>query len=176
MNIFNKLMTGAVLAVGVLLAAGPELRAQPGPYSISPQQPNFYRPDTNVFPMTLAATTGNTNFVGATNSLQVTIRQDHGVAIEVPITVPNTTASAITGTLTLGWDVSTRGTNFTTGRPVQWAIAVSALPYSTNTYWFWTNFPNTYLNNVRKMQLTYATNTVGAAVTIGPPDYSWSGQ
>lgn len=169
----------ALAMVGLLAALlVPEASGQNSAYSLAPQQPNFYRSDTNAFPCTLSATTGASNYVASsTNSLKLTLRQDKGLSMFAQITVTNTstaTSGVVQFSFSPSWDGLTN--HFTTTPPLVWAIPVTVAATSTNTYVFWTNWPSSTLNNVRCIQCVQVTNTIGLATTVNGLTYSYSGQ
>jgi Tfp pilus assembly protein PilE len=141
--------------------------SQPTTLTYANGAPNFVTPDTNAFPLTLAASAGTNYTANGTNSLDKTLRQDHGVSAFV--TVISTNASATT--VTLGWDVTEDGTSYTTTRPIQWAVPANFV--GTNTYW--TNWSSLQVNNLRQMQLTLATNNSAYTVKLINFQYSQSG-
>lgn len=161
--------------MGVVLAlASVELaRAQTttGPYAIAPQQPNFYRADTNQFPMVIPPHT-TTNLA---NPLTLTIRQGTGLSIFTGIMATNTPKFATTNATYL-FDVASGyagDTNYTT---------FGALPFlspaitASNYYVGWTNFSRTVLDNVRTIKCTSINNPDTNSLTISNLVYSWSGQ
>ena len=87
--------------------------------------------------------------------------------------------NALSSAVKLGWDLSYDGniTNGTTTGPLTWTLPANFV--GTNTYW--TNFPASFLNNIRTLQLTSATNSlVGGGntntVRVTKLAYSYSGQ
>jgi hypothetical protein len=157
------------------------------PYNLAPQQPNFYRSDTNAFPLSVGGTYGTV--IGkalsyGTNSLKLTLRQDHGLSAFASITASNSTSTACAILpVTFGLDVSPDGTNFTAGSypGVAPALTCSAnlivAASSTNTYVYWlTNFPVSLLNNLRAVQCTSCTNSYTNGIKVNWLDYSYSGQ
>ena len=116
-----KTLKTLLLATAVLSMAAIGLQAQPGPYSYAPQQPNFYRSDTNAFPLTLTSSVTYSNLTaGGTNSLKQTVRQDKGLSLFPTITVYNT-GGAITGgatNLTFAFTVTPDGTHYVTPAPL----------------------------------------------------------
>lgn len=173
-NQFSLIELLVVLAVIAILAVMllPAM-AQSTPYSLAPQQPNFYRQDTTEFPLTLANAGAAAWSFGATNSLKLTVRQDHGLSLFVRVASTNSTSSGVVA----GFDVSPDGTNGTTTEPLQWTLPTGYI--GTNVYW--TNLSPDYLNNVRAIQLTTLTNkAVGSgntnSVQILNFWYSYSGQ
>jgi hypothetical protein len=160
--------------------------AQYAPYTLTPQQPNFYRSDTNGFPLsvggTIGAVTGKALSYG-TNSLKLTLRQDHGLSVFASITASNSTATACAVLpVTFGFDISPDGTNFTAGTfpglapPLTFTANLVVPASSTNTYIYWTNYPATVLNNLRAVQCTSCTNAYTNGVKINWLYYSFSGQ
>ena len=138
--------------------------------------PNFYRLDTNAISALTLTNGANVTFPpDGTNSLEISIRQDHGLSVFVQVISTN----ALSVAETLHWDTSFDGniTNGTTTGPI--AFTVPANFVGTNEYW--TNFPASYLNNISTIQLTSCTNAaVGGGntntVRIGRLAYSYSGQ
>ena len=142
------------------------------PYNLAPQQPNFYRTDTNAFPLTL--TNGQAKTFSGTNSLTIYVRQDRGLSLFAPsLVTTNTNCVPV-----FGFDVTYDGTNGTTTHPIQWGPLIS----SAATNGCWTNFSRDYLNNVRTVQCTWVSNAMPGAIpgsnSIYIPKliYSYSGQ
>jgi hypothetical protein len=135
--------------------------------------PNFWGTDTNAFPVTL------TNAQSATLAgVKKSIRQGKGISVFATCITSNSTVT----TETVGFDLTYDGTHGTTTHPVNWTFAPPASAQgtlTTNTYW--TNFPSAYLDNVRTLQATYATNNtaggvVGSNSITTTLTYSQSGQ
>lgn len=164
-------MAAIVASLAILTFCSDSQAADP-PYSISVAQPNFFRVD-NVSWQNFTFTNGQarTFTANATNTLELTLPQDSGISIFVTTICTNANGTA----QLLGWDVSADGTNFTSNRPLKFSVPGNAT--GTNTYW--TNVPATFLNNLRSIQLTLATNVivVGAdnsnTVTIPKIVYSY---
>jgi hypothetical protein len=157
-------------ALALLAALTLPAMAQSSPYNLAPQQPNFYRQDTNAFPMTLT-NSGAATFT--TNSLKLTVRQGTGVSLFATVVSTNSSSSGVV----LGFDTSPDGTNATTTEPITWTLPSNFI--GTNTYW--TNIDRAYLNNVRTFQMTTSTNkAVGTGntntVVVTKFWYSYSGQ
>ena len=179
------LSLAAALAVGTFTAES--MAADTTPYNLSPQQPNFVRTDTNSFPLFLS----NATATNPPTPLNLTLRQDKGLSLFVSITITNTNASAQTFTTPLYFDVSPDATNnFTTTTPATsvggppalawvptWTVAAST---TNKTLVAWTNFPATFLNNVRMLHLGQMTNawgsTAGVGISVPWLKYSYSGQ
>jgi Tfp pilus assembly protein PilE len=162
-------LTGLLLVcliISLLALCAMPAWSQPTALNYANNAPNTVSLDTNAFPLTLAASVGTNYTANGTNSLDKTIRQDHGLSAFV--TVISTNASATT--VTLGWDVTGDGMSYTTTRPLQWTVPSNFV--GTNTYW--TNWPNTTLNNLRQMQLTLATNNSAYTVKLVNLQYSQS--
>ena len=150
--------------------------AQYSPYGLTPQQPNFYRSDTNAFPLVLAASAGTNYTAGTTGSLSLTLRQDVGLSMFLSVTAPNSGTNTSNGVVSVWFNVTADGTNYTTTSPIVWTQSITVPAGSTNTMVGWTNFPNTVLNNIRKVQITQLTNTCGVPITFNWFKYSYSGQ
>jgi hypothetical protein len=156
-----KRITGLVLTVAFLAALALPALAQTSPYNLGPQQPNFYRSDTNQFPF---AMTGSP--VTLTNVLKLTLRQDKGLSIFVSAhATTNSTAAT-----TLLYDVTANGINYTTFEP----IAVTFALNGTNEVVFWTNFPASVVNNLRAIKCTSVNGPAGGVVDS--LIYSYSGE
>ena len=170
-------IAAAALAMVVLEDLNKPAEAQPTSPQVYPSAaPNFYRLDTNAI-SSLTLTNGQAvTFPGdGTNSLEISVRQDHGLSMFVQVVSTNALSSAVK----LGWDLSYDGniTNGTTTGPLTWTLPANFV--GTNTYW--TNFPASFLNNIRTLQLTSATNSlVGGGntntVRVTKLAYSYSGQ
>ena len=163
-NSFTLIQSLLVIAIIALLAASALPAWADTPLTYPTGAPNFMTPDTNGFPLLLAANT-TTNFpANGTNSLEKYVRQDHGLSVFV--TVISTNAGGTTETL--GWDVTGDGTVYTANHPLTFAVPANFV--GTNTYW--TNWPATVLSNVRQIQLTTATNAlVGGGPTTNSATY-----
>lgn len=155
------------------------------PYALAPQQPNFYRFDTNTSSYALQTNTtvffphGWTNGFGPnTNVLNLPLRQGQGLSIFLITWQTNSISSASTSTnYTVSWDVTPDNTNYTFtgtgGSPISLTSAMAGLGIGTNVVW--TNIPSTALNNVRAIQpgkiVWTGSNNVFAQII-----YSYSGQ
>jgi hypothetical protein len=118
--------------------------------------PNFWVQDTNAFPITL------TNAQSATLAgAKKTLRQGKGLSAFATCVSSNTTVT----TETIGFDVTYDGLRGTTTQPIKWTFGPPASAQGTlTTNTFWTNFPAAYLDNVRTIQATTATNNTAGAL------------
>lgn len=134
--------------------------------------PNAYQLDAVAFPLTLTNGQSVTFPANGTNSLDLTLRQDHGLSVFVQVASTNVNSA---GTI-LGYDTTPDGTTYTTTRPLQ--LTVPGNFVGTNVYWL-TNWSALQVNNFRQIQLTLATNQlvgggVSNAVVIQKVWYSYS--
>jgi hypothetical protein len=135
--------------------------AQTTPYNLGPQQPNFYRPDTNAFPITFT----NSQTLILTNQYKLTIRQDRGLSIFVGMSPATNSGNAV-----VGLDVTYDGIGYTTNQPL-YVVA----PFNQALFWA-TNFGRDVLNNVRGVKASTVIVTNAGPNTITKFVYSWSGQ
>jgi hypothetical protein len=180
---FNKSVLMIALAmVGLLAALLVPQRAQGADYSLAPQEPNFYRLDTNACPITLVSGQSSTNYTaGSTNSLRLTVRQDKGLSVFPQFTCYNA-GGAVTGgatNLTFAYTVTYDGVKWVTGTaPLIQTVPNICAATTTNGQMGWTNWSAPVLSNVRQIQLVGVTNNgpwVGQIVVTGLA-YSYSGQ
>ncbi len=154
------------------------------PYALAPQQPNFFRVDTNASSYALQTNTtvlyphGWTNgFAANTNVLNLTVRQNVGLSIFLIVWQTNSISSASTSTnYTVSWDTTPDNTNYTCGTgasPISLQCPMAGTGIGTNVVW--TNIPAASLSNVRSIQpgkiVWTGSNNVFAQVI-----YSYSGQ
>lgn len=154
------------------------------PYQLAPQQPNFYRVDTNsatyAFTNSTTSTTPLNHGVGTgpnTNSLNLTLRQNIGLSIFLIVWDTNSVSSAATSTnYSVYFDTTPDNTNYTCG-PGAYPIGplTCSMAGGVGTNMVWTNVPATALNNVRSIQpgkiVWTGSNNVFAELI-----YSYSGQ
>ncbi len=187
-------LAGAVSLIVIMLELCQHAQAQA--YQLNPQQPNFYRVDTNagIFPLTLTnggaanwVYTANGSISGLnqpTNAPYVlTLRQDKGLAVFVTVISSNSQG----GLATIGFDVTPDRVTETTTQPLKFAVptanysnnlALTSGILTTNTYW--TNWPAAVLSNLRTIQATTVTNAlIGGGPTTNSVNiqlrYSYSG-
>lgn len=173
MKLFKSL-GAAILSAALLLVASFEAPAQnsSSPYQLAPQQPNFYRTDTNAFPLSI---TNNGVTVTVTNGLKLTVRQDTGLSFFVGTLSTN---GLQTNSATIYFDVSYDGTNFTTTRP----LSVTAPINGTNAALYWTNIPAPVYNGIDSFRaLTVSAVSIAGSGTTNVNSitklvYSYSGQ
>lgn len=163
-NYIYGAVAAGLLAIGLVAS----LRADPpGPYALAPQQPNFYRSDTNAGPVALT----NGQVVTFTNAMKLTLRQDKGLSIFTKIVSTNAVSVSETNTFVLSYD----GSTFTTS-PTFTIVTPTLATAGTNVAW--TNIPPSTLNNVRCIMWSTAgmgALATGTNVTAGVT-YSWSGE
>jgi hypothetical protein len=134
----NKLFLAAMAALSMLFVA-PAAQAQA----------NFQKQITNYASITVAG--ANQTTFGTTTNQLVSIRQNRGSSWLLKV---HGTNSVTTGNLTIGFDVTADGTNWTSAQPLQWTVALNG----TNRVTYWTNFSIASLSNVRYVFPTLATN------------------
>lgn len=169
------------LLIGLLVALALPAQAQLTNLASAPYQtgqPNFAYNDTNY--VNYALTNGQTITItpGTTgNNYIKTIRQNQGLSLFLAVWSTNTIPSSTSTNYTVKFDVTGDGYTWTKGNggyPISWTVPLvgNTGPF-TNV--FWTNFPNTFLSNVRKMQATSVSTTCGTNVN-GALMYSQSTQ
>lgn len=123
-------------------------------------QPNFWNTVSNYTGLVVSSNNAGIAFGPSTNQ-SITLRQNQGDGWALSIT----NASAQTGNLTLGWDVTDDGVSnhWTTGHPYLWTIAI---PASSGAVYY-TNFSRDVWNNFRQSYPTVVSNSMsGNTVTI----------
>ena len=148
-------MRAAFLIIVVLLALlfAPLSHAALATLTYPEGAPNAYQLDVYAFPLTLTNGQAVTFPANGTNSLDLTIRQDHGLSLFAQVVSTNVNSAPTT----LGFDTTPDGTVYTTTRPL-----IATVPggfVGTNVYWL-TNWTSAQVNNFRQMQLTLASNNV----------------
>jgi prepilin-type N-terminal cleavage/methylation domain-containing protein len=174
---FTLLEILVVIAVLGLLAALmiPSVQADTSPYSLAPQQPNFFVTDTNATSFALTNNQTKTFTAGGTNTTPITVRQDHGISLFLTVWQTNSVASTTTN-YTVAFDLTGDAVTWTGGNgayPISWTVSLASQGASTNTYW--TNLSAAQLNNIRQMQATKASTTASNNI-FGKLTYSYSGQ
>ena len=166
MKINIRSLLGSLLIVTLLLgllaiSLVKPAHAQTTGYSLSPQQPNFYRMDTNLalgnilttnsistnaIPASLFLTNGQAaNWVysslGSVSGLNqptngpfvLTVRQNQGVSVFVTVISSNACLSPAAGAVTLGWDVSPDRLNDTTTQPLKFTVPTANSYYGAGS-------------------------------------------
>lgn len=157
----------AALALAPLKCAA---QGQTTPYAYGPQQPNFYRTDTNDFPVTLTNTATTATFY-TSNQFILTVRQDKGISL-FETHAANSSTNQQTMTFTL--DTTPDGTNWTTTGPITWSVTNNGTTSVTS----WTNLPSTFISNVRKLKISSVTCPLGTtnSLVVSKFWFSYSGQ
>lgn len=114
-------------------------------------QPNYWVTDTNTTTLTVSNAQGK-----AVSGAKFVIRQDKGLSEFVRVVSTNATATSVT----IGHDVTYDGTNGTTTHPIGFTVPANFV--GTNVYW--TNYPPAYLNNIRTIAATSATNNTAGTI------------
>lgn len=99
----------------------------------------------------------------------VLVRQSRGMGLFATFTV----ATNSIGSITVSYNVSLDGTNYSSTRPIRWVID-STLTNSTGVVIAYTNVPATYLGNVRYLKTASVVNAATNALSAVSLQYSYS--
>jgi len=106
--------------------------------------------DTNAFPLSL--TNGGSAVI---SGAVIPVRPHNGLSLFARTTCTNSTATSCG----LWGDVTFDNTNYTTTHPLQWNFPAAG------TNLAWTNIPAAWLDNVRSVKWTLATNNTAGTTT-----------
>jgi hypothetical protein len=171
-GILEWLAALCMIAVLLALLFAPRAHATLATLTYPEGAPNSAPLDTYAFPLTLTNGQAVTFPANGTNSLDQTIRQDHGLSVFVQVVSTNINSAPTV----LGFDVTPDGVSYTANHPLQATVPGGFV--GTNIYWL-TNWTSLQVNNFRQIQLTFATNNlvgggVSNAVVVQKFWYSYS--
>ena len=167
-----------IAIIGLLAAMLLPASAQLSPAALTPAsqtgQPNFFYLDVNSASFALTNNQTQTFTAGSTNTYIKSLRQKQGLSLFLAVWQTNSVASTTTN-YTVKFDLTGDGSTWTAGsgaRPITWTVPLTG---GIGTNVFWTNFPDTLISNIRKMQATQ-TSTTASNPVYGALGYSQSTQ